>query len=130
MSSTLNTQLVNELVSDMTSFANFMYKPAGFKVTRRLAPSIDTLQYYVDRLSLTVDQTLGLYAADIYKDVATGLAATEDTNNFWVVPNAVDDLANLTLYNNAASVAVKLYELYNLESYMIEEYANWETGDL
>ena len=51
MSSTLNTQLVNELVSDMTSFANFMYKPAGFKVARRLAPPVDTLQFYIDRFN-------------------------------------------------------------------------------
>lgn len=51
MSSTLNTQLVNELVSDMTSFAHFMYKPAGFKVARRLAPPVDTLQFYIDRFN-------------------------------------------------------------------------------
>lgn len=51
MSSTLNTQLVNELVSDITSFAHFMYKPAGFKVARRLAPPIDTLQFHVDRFN-------------------------------------------------------------------------------
>lgn len=68
-----------------------------------------------------VEEAIGLSAAAIYKDVATGLAATEDTDNFWVVPNAEDDLENLTLYNNNASEAVKLYEFYHLESYMIEE---------
>lgn len=48
MSSTLNTQLVNELVSDMTSFAHFMHKPTDFMVTRRLAPPMHTMQFYLD----------------------------------------------------------------------------------
>lgn len=77
-----------------------------------------------------VEQALDLGAANIYLDVASGLAATEDTDNFWVVPNEGDGIENLTLYNNNASEAVKLYELYNLDSYMIEEGANWETGEL
>ena len=48
MSSTLTMQSINELVSDMTSFAHFMYKPADFMVTRRLAPPTNTLQFYID----------------------------------------------------------------------------------
>lgn len=77
-----------------------------------------------------VEQALDLGAADIYINVASGLAGTLNTENFWVVPNEGDGIENLTLYSNNGSVAVKLYELYNLESFMIEEGANWETGDL
>ena len=73
-----------------------------------------------------VEQALSLGTADIYKDVASGLAGTTDTENFWVIPNEGDSIENLTLYNNNDSEAIKLYELYNLESYMIEEGSNWE----
>ncbi len=51
MSSTLTTQLIDGLVSDMTSFANFMYKPADFMVQRRLAPPVNTLNFYIDLFS-------------------------------------------------------------------------------
>ena len=64
MSSTLNTQLVNELVSDMTSFAHFMYKPTNFMVTRRLAPPTNTLQFYIDRFDST-KATADAYIATI-----------------------------------------------------------------
>lgn len=45
-----NLEVVENIYSDARSLSEFMYKPANFTVTRRLAPSIHTLQYYLDSL--------------------------------------------------------------------------------
>lgn len=36
---------------DARSLSDFVFKPAGFKVARRLAPPVDTLQFYIDRFN-------------------------------------------------------------------------------
>lgn len=36
---------------DAQSLSDFVFKPSGFKVARRLAPPIDTLQFYIDRFN-------------------------------------------------------------------------------
>lgn len=41
-------QTIAEARVDARSLSEFVFKPSGFKVARRLAPTIDTLQYYVD----------------------------------------------------------------------------------
>lgn len=47
-------QTIAEARVDARSLSEFVFKPAGFKVTRRLAPPIDTLQFYIDKLDTTV----------------------------------------------------------------------------
>lgn len=60
---------------DARSLSEFVFKPAGFKVARRLALPVDTLQFYIDRFDATKATT------DAY--VAT-------------IPNVVNDAINNT----------------------------------
>lgn len=46
---------------DARSLSEFVFKPAGFKVTRRLAPPIDTLQFYIDKF----DSLDSVFAASV-----------------------------------------------------------------
>lgn len=46
MSDTDIVQVISEARIDATSLSEFIYKPADFMVTRRLAPPINTLEYY------------------------------------------------------------------------------------
>lgn len=46
-------QTIAEARVDARSLSEFMFKPAGFKVTRRLAPSINTLEYYLNLFNKT-----------------------------------------------------------------------------
>ena len=43
---------------DAVSLSEFMYKPADFMVQRRLAPSINTLEYYLNLISETMNQAI------------------------------------------------------------------------
>lgn len=43
-------QTIAEARIDAQSLSEFVFKPAGFIVNRRLAPPINTLQYYLDRI--------------------------------------------------------------------------------
>lgn len=52
-------QTIADARVDARSLSEFVFKPAGFKVTRRLAPTIDTLQFYVNSLSLAVTEAQG-----------------------------------------------------------------------
>lgn len=36
---------------DAQSLSDFVFKPSGFKVARRLAPTVDTLQFYINRFN-------------------------------------------------------------------------------
>lgn len=42
-------QTVAEARVDARSLSEFVFKPAGFKVARRLAPTVDTLDFYLNR---------------------------------------------------------------------------------
>lgn len=44
-------QTIAEARVDARSLSEFVFKPAGFKVARRLAPPVDTLQFYIDRFN-------------------------------------------------------------------------------
>lgn len=44
-------QTVAEARVDARSLSEFVFKPAGFKVARRLAPPVDTLQFYINRFN-------------------------------------------------------------------------------
>lgn len=44
-------QTVAEVRVDARSLSEFVFKPAGFKVARRLAPTVDTLQFYINRFN-------------------------------------------------------------------------------
>lgn len=68
-------QTMSDARVDAQSLSDFVFKPAGFKVTRRLAPPIDTLQFYIDSFDATKATT------DAY--IAT-------------IPNIVNDAINNT----------------------------------
>lgn len=57
-------QTIAEARVDARSLSEFMFKPAGFKVARRLAPTIDTLQFYINRFDAT-KATTDAYVATI-----------------------------------------------------------------
>lgn len=44
-------QTIAEARVDARSLSEFMFKPAGFKVARRLAPQVDTFQFYINRFN-------------------------------------------------------------------------------
>lgn len=44
-------QTIAEARVDARSLSEFVFKPAGFKVARRLAPTVDTLQFYINRFN-------------------------------------------------------------------------------
>lgn len=44
-------QTIAEARVDARSLSDFVFKPAGFKVARRLAPPVDTLQFYINRFN-------------------------------------------------------------------------------
>lgn len=48
-------QTIAEARVDARSLSEFVFKPAGFKVARRLAPTVDTLQFYIDKFDSTVE---------------------------------------------------------------------------
>jgi len=51
MADTDIVQTIAEARVDARSLSEFVFKPAGFKVARRLAPPVDTLQFYIDRFN-------------------------------------------------------------------------------
>jgi len=63
--------------------------------------------------------------ADIYETKADGISGTSNKDFFWVIPNATDDLDNFTLFKNNSGTADKIYTLYNLNAFMIEEGTTW-----
>lgn len=44
-------QTMSDARVDARSLSDFVFKPAGFKVARRLAPPVDTLQFYINRFN-------------------------------------------------------------------------------
>ena len=57
-------QTIAEARVDARSLSEFVFKPAGFKVARRLAPPVDTLQFYINRFDAT-KATTDAYIATI-----------------------------------------------------------------
>lgn len=92
----------------------------------------DAVQAAVDAESARDDiiNTSILTSAAIYETTALGLGGTDENDVFWVYPNDANELENLVLYRNVGGEAVMLFEQYNLNAFMIEEGANWETGEL
>lgn len=62
----------------------------------------------------------------VYESISDGLSDTTDEDLFWVLPNSSDDLDHLTLFLNDNGNEDKLYTLYNLNAFMIEEGETWE----
>lgn len=72
-----------------------------------------------------------LQSASIYETIADGLSGVADDEYFWVYPNSLNSIDNLTLFKRVdATTEELLYVQYNLNAFMIEEGANWETGEL
>lgn len=70
-----------------------------------------------------------LQSAGIYETITDGLAGVADGEYFWVYPNSLNSIENLTLFKRVDATTEELvYVQYNLNAFMIEEGANWETG--
>ena len=91
-------QTIAEARVDARSLSEFVFKPASFIVTRRLAPSVRTLQYYVDRFE-TIDSsfTQALNTANAAAVTATnnavGLIDNVTNNAYQQVSSAIDGIA-------------------------------------
>jgi|SRR5690554_2362936 len=67
-----------------------------------------------------------LQSAGIYETIADGLAGVDDDEYFWVYPNSLNSIENLTLFKRVDAMTEELlFVQYNLNEYMIEEGANW-----
>lgn len=70
-----------------------------------------------------------LQSAGIFETIEDGLAAVGDGDYFWVYPNELNSIDNLTLFKRVDAMTEELlFVQYNLNAFMIEEGANWETG--
>jgi|SRR5690625_1568526 len=88
----------------------------------------DRAEDYRDDAKIYRDEIINSSAwsnADIYETKADGISGTSNKDVFWVIPNATDDLDNLTLFKNNSGTADKIYTLYNLNAFMIEEGTTW-----
>lgn len=91
-------QTIAEARVDARSLSEFIFKPASFMVARRLAPSVHTLQYYVDRFE-TIDSsfTQALNTANAAAVTATnnavGLIDSVTNNAYQQVSSAIDGIA-------------------------------------
>lgn len=90
-------QEIEDARVDMASFSEFVFKPAGFLVTRRLAPSINTLQYYLDQLdSVDNDFSQALSAATAAAEQALSLANTSVASANTAIASAGSLIAGVT----------------------------------
>lgn len=108
-------------------------------VERKRVPTIDTLVDYANRAETAADRAEDAYnaiinssalqSASLYETIADGLAGVEDGEYFWVYPNDLNSIDNLALFKRVDAVTEELlYVHYNLNAFMVEEGANWETG--
>ncbi|MGP9558238.1 hypothetical protein [Psychrobacter sp. AOP7-A1-24] len=86
-------QTIAEARIDARSLSEFVFKPSSFKVTRRLAPPINTLNYYIDYL-------------DGLKAVYTQQTGTVTVNGVQVkaITQAVKDALNSAAIDNNTQV--------------------------
>lgn len=91
---------------DMVSLSEFVFKPAGFLVNRRLAPPINTLQYYLDRID-SVDsefsQALSTATASANNAIDSANSAIASADN---LITDVTNQATQSVQNAIAGVAV------------------------
>lgn len=77
-------QIIAEARVDAKSLSEFMYKPADFMVNRRLSPPINTLDFYIDRISsvnaslVAVQQSVAAADALIDNNAAQAADAVSD----------------------------------------------------
>lgn len=81
-------QTILDAETDAISLSEFMFRPSGFKVSRRLAPPIDTLNFYLGRF----DNINNQYSEAITQanDTLSGLISNTAT----LVDDVVADAAN------------------------------------
>lgn len=73
-----------------------------------------------------INSSGALQSASIYETIAEGLAGVADDEYFWVYPNNLNSIENLTLFKRVdAMTEEQLYVQYDLNQYMIEEGAAW-----
>ena len=120
-----DTTLVSNLYTDKRTLSEFIYKPADFMVTRRLAPPINTLQFYIDRLSLAATEAEGkvTYIETTVQDAINSTAVEGGVlaDTFLTVENtinqrqvnrgfaSVDELLNIVNPKDGLRVYVKSY---------------------
>ena len=99
---------INEIIQEISdsridarSLSEFIFKPTGFKVERRLAPPIDTLNFYLNRFD-TINSTYTQSVATVNNAVnqaqqsviaADALITTNASNSAAAVASAIEGVA-------------------------------------
>lgn len=95
MADTDIVQVIAEARVDARSLSEFVFKPADFMVTRRLAPPINTLQFYIDIIDNTVD-SIDQVLTDISASATTKVTAVVDATTAEVNSAATAAKADVT----------------------------------
>lgn len=88
---------------DARSLSEFMFKPADFMVTRRLAPSINTLNFHIDRLYRTASE--GEIAVSSFKTKSTQAIKDAQKKAGYVIVGSFANGATLINYNDIVTDA-------------------------
>lgn len=83
-------QIIQEAQEDAISLSNFVFQPADFIVERRLAPPINTLQFYLDRIDSVDDEFSQALSA------ATASASTALSSANSAIASAENLIADVT----------------------------------
>lgn len=81
-----------------------------------------------ERMKNDIISSSAFASSGVFSTASSGVAGTSNNELFWVYPNDANDLENLVLYRNVSDEAVMLFEQFNLNAFMVEEGADWETG--
>lgn len=99
-------QVIAEARVDARSLSEFVFKPANFIVSRRLAPSINTLQYYIDRVN-SVNNAFSKSVSDATAaaDIAIRAANTANQNAIGLIDSVTNQAAQ-SVQNAISGVAI------------------------
>lgn len=90
--------------------------------------TVSGLQDELDSINALVADAL--QSTSIYDTIADGLSGVADDGYFWVYPNSLNSIDNLTIFKRVDATTEELiYVQYDLNDFMIEEGANWEAGE-
>lgn len=124
MANAITIQALQDASLDAKSLEEVVNGDENVVVTTRLGetyPSVKSvLVNVISKLGAVAGGNLGIYSSE-----ALGIEGTGDGDMFWVFPNIDNDLDSLVLYQNSSGTAVELYELLNLNQFMIMEGEMW-----